>query len=196
MKFEYTMLAKLVSAKWKSKKSEAAIFIDRDGERFKYILDFYRDGEILVPKTVALEVIKNDAMYFGLPEDVSIKEVKKELSLKDIGTLWDTLETMKCQSIADISATQHFNAALWVVERFLKFSCTSKSTRQFDLQGNPVVGISMEGYKDLIPAIKDARKLIPAIKDIISSLENSVLCPTLMSITAPNRCLERFTIEK
>lgn len=39
MKFEDTMLAKLVSAKWNSESSEAAIFIDRNGERFQNILD-------------------------------------------------------------------------------------------------------------------------------------------------------------
>jgi hypothetical protein len=49
MKYEETVMAKLVSEKWNSKNTEAAILIDRDGERFKYILDFYRDGEIIVP---------------------------------------------------------------------------------------------------------------------------------------------------
>jgi hypothetical protein len=39
MKFEDTMPAKLVSEKWNPGSSEAAIFIDRDGERFKYIPD-------------------------------------------------------------------------------------------------------------------------------------------------------------
>jgi hypothetical protein len=53
MKHEETMLAKLVSEKW-NPNSEVPIFVDRDGERFKYILDFFRDGEILVPNTVLL----------------------------------------------------------------------------------------------------------------------------------------------
>jgi hypothetical protein len=52
LKFENTMLATLVSDKWRISRKEEIIFIDRDGERFKYILDWYRDGKINIPKTV------------------------------------------------------------------------------------------------------------------------------------------------
>lgn len=65
LKFEDTMLAKLVSDKW-NQNSHEAIFIDRDGERFKYILDWYRDGKITVPKIVSIDAIKSEAEYFGL----------------------------------------------------------------------------------------------------------------------------------
>lgn len=119
MKFEDTMLARLVSEKWNPKKSEAAIFIDRDGERFKYILDFYRDEQILVPRTVAIETIKNDVMYFGLPEDASIKEAKKEVSLKDARALWNTMKAKKDEVSTNISSMHIVSLALWVVEEFL-----------------------------------------------------------------------------
>jgi hypothetical protein len=84
-------------------------------------------GEILVPKTVAIEAIINDAMYFRLPENVDIKVAKKEVSLKDIRTLWATFEAMNSKSIADMSTMQHFSAALWVVGAFL-----SKNTSRID----------------------------------------------------------------
>jgi hypothetical protein len=78
MKHEGTMLAKLVSERWKPQSNETPIFIDRDVENFKYILEFYRDGEIIVPRTVAIEAIKNDVLYFGSPKNSSIKESNKQ----------------------------------------------------------------------------------------------------------------------
>lgn len=67
-----TMLAKMVSDKWTAKNSREIIFIDRDGERFKYILDWYRNGKIIVPKTIALDAVRSEALYFGLPENAII----------------------------------------------------------------------------------------------------------------------------
>jgi hypothetical protein len=56
LKFENTMLATLVLDKWRTGCKEEIIFIDRDGERFKYILDWYRDGKINLPKTVNINI--------------------------------------------------------------------------------------------------------------------------------------------
>jgi hypothetical protein len=75
MRHEETMLAKLVSKTWFTMSSETPIFIDRDGEIFKYILEFYRDGEIIVPRTIAIETIRKEVPYFGLPENVIIKDM-------------------------------------------------------------------------------------------------------------------------
>jgi hypothetical protein len=52
LKFENTMLANLVSDRWRNGHKDDIIFIDRDGDRFKYILDWYRDGKIHISKTV------------------------------------------------------------------------------------------------------------------------------------------------
>jgi hypothetical protein len=91
MKYEQSMLAKLISEKWNPKNSEA-IFIDRDGENFKYILDLFRDGEVVVPRTVAVEAIKKDALYFGLPKSLSIKRSNKQnLTFQDMSELKETL---------------------------------------------------------------------------------------------------------
>jgi hypothetical protein len=88
MKYEQSMLAKLISEKWNPKNSEA-IFIDRDGENFKYILDLFRDGEVVVPRTVAVEAIKKDALYFGL--SLSIKGSNKQnLTFQDMSELKET----------------------------------------------------------------------------------------------------------
>lgn len=73
MKFEDTLLAQLVVLKG-NKNSQEPIYIERDGERFRYILDWYRDGRINVPKTDSIESIKSDALFFGLPRNIIIEE--------------------------------------------------------------------------------------------------------------------------
>jgi hypothetical protein len=73
MKFEDTLLAQMVVLKW-NKSSQEPIYIERDGERFRYILDWYRDGRINVPKTDSIESIKSEALFFGLPRNIIIEE--------------------------------------------------------------------------------------------------------------------------
>lgn len=43
------------------------IFIDRDPTRFRYILDFYRDGKMHLPVTVSLQEMQKDIEFFCLP---------------------------------------------------------------------------------------------------------------------------------
>jgi hypothetical protein len=74
MKYENTVLAKMVSENWNKGNNLEPLFIDRNGERFQYILDWYRDGRITVPRTVAIEAVKGDALFFGLPDDVVIED--------------------------------------------------------------------------------------------------------------------------
>lgn len=74
MKYEDTMLAKMVADKWQKGGDQEPKFIDRDGERFRYILDWYRDGRITVPRTITIDALKNDVLFFGLPADAIIEE--------------------------------------------------------------------------------------------------------------------------
>jgi len=64
-----TELAKLVE---KHAGGAAPIFVDTAPERFGCILDWYRYGEIFVPKTVPLAAVLQDARRLGLPEEVVV----------------------------------------------------------------------------------------------------------------------------
>ena len=61
---EETMLARLVSDTWLAN-PDATIFIDRDGERFKYVLDYLRYGKVSLPLTVPREMFLLDMEYYG-----------------------------------------------------------------------------------------------------------------------------------
>jgi hypothetical protein len=62
--FPNTMLARMASKTWQTD-PEAAMFVDRDGERFRCILDYMRDGKVHLPLTVAKGALLLDLEYFG-----------------------------------------------------------------------------------------------------------------------------------
>jgi hypothetical protein len=106
---------------------------------------------MLVPNTVAIDAIKNDALYFGLPEDANIKEANKSLFLKNLGKLWKKLKSMK--------------AALWAVDKYLTYSESfSKNETRVCMQDcNYAIEFMNSG--------SDRSKLIAAINNVILSLK-------------------------
>ncbi|EFA79308.1 hypothetical protein PPL_07726 [Heterostelium album PN500] len=60
----------LISGKVEAGKSNS-FFIDRDGEHFRYILNYLRDGDCLYPESIAYEVEKELKFYKVLPQSQS-----------------------------------------------------------------------------------------------------------------------------
>lgn len=68
MKYPTTMLGVMLSTRWEESRSEDdEFFLDRDPVRFRYILDFYRDGTICIPLTMSKKEMLREADYFALP---------------------------------------------------------------------------------------------------------------------------------
>jgi hypothetical protein len=83
MKSPETMLAKLASQRWREKsgnKVEKSIFIDRDGEIFKYILAWYRNNVIIIPRTIPVDAVENEVKYFSLPVTVVVEQEKSPIT--------------------------------------------------------------------------------------------------------------------
>ena len=57
-----------------------AYFIDRNARYFPYVLDYLRNGKLLIDSDISLEALKYEASYFGL---VNLeKELNKRLGLE------------------------------------------------------------------------------------------------------------------
>ena len=69
-----SMLATLISKRWTANNANRPIFIDRNGSRFQFVLDFLRDGKVHLPASVSAEALRADFAYYGLPEDAHIEE--------------------------------------------------------------------------------------------------------------------------
>lgn len=68
-----TMLARYASDTWFPKgenndetDTSSPLFIERNGERFQYVLDYMRDGVLDIPITVSKDAMIRDLSYFGL----------------------------------------------------------------------------------------------------------------------------------
>jgi len=62
-----SLLAKTAFSPWnKDEDHDKEIYIERDGDRFRYVLDYLRDGLVFIPATVAKEAVMLDLNYYGL----------------------------------------------------------------------------------------------------------------------------------
>jgi BTB/POZ domain len=71
-----TMLARLVSERWNGKNGKRPreeddqdeIFIDSDGKRFHFVLDFMRHKRVFLPKSVSKAAVLQDLKFFGFQD--------------------------------------------------------------------------------------------------------------------------------
>lgn len=63
-RYPKTLMARKISRTWQLN-PKASIFIDRNGDRFQYVLDYMRDGEVHLPLSVPKESFILDLEYFG-----------------------------------------------------------------------------------------------------------------------------------
>ena len=82
-----SMLAKIVSDRWNpnSEGSNKPIFIDRNGQRFKYVLDYLRDGKVNLPVGENVETFRTELEYFGIdihPDSITSDDDLEMVSLK------------------------------------------------------------------------------------------------------------------
>jgi len=60
-----TMLAKSASKRWQEV-SMSEIFIERDGDLFRHVLSYLRDGRVVLPLTASREGLMLELQYYGL----------------------------------------------------------------------------------------------------------------------------------
>lgn len=60
-----TLMAKIASKTWQQDGLDQPYFIDGDGERFRYCLDYMRRGRVYLPLTVSKGSLLQDLDYYG-----------------------------------------------------------------------------------------------------------------------------------
>jgi hypothetical protein len=89
-----TMLANIASEKWQED-PEAEIFIERNGNRFQYVLDYMRDGKVVLPVTESKESVLAELKYFGVEankSEVSDTSAKRADCVKSYSTVIQDLK--------------------------------------------------------------------------------------------------------
>jgi hypothetical protein len=191
LKFDDTMLAKLISEKQIKGSNQEPLFIDRNGERFQYILDWYRDGRITLPKTIAIEAIKSDALFFGLPENAIIEESNSisdyMSSFYDTSTRLDKMKSnlgeMKQENLDKSIEVIIEGVAIWIIREML-----AKMSLEVGIPD--VIEVTLRPY-DIISPFKDIDRefvvtnmasFVPAIQKIFANLGDENLHNYLTSV--------------
>ena len=78
--FQDSMLRRITSDTWNNESNDdplldpdltkkEEIFIERDGGRFKFVLDYMRDGEVSLPLSIPRQQLVSDMEYYGIDFD-------------------------------------------------------------------------------------------------------------------------------
>jgi hypothetical protein len=194
LKFNDTMLAKLIVEKQIKGSIQEPLFIDRNGERFQYILDWYRDGRISVPKTIGIDAVKIDALFFGLPENAIIEEANSTYDY--MSSLHDTvtrlkkvklnLDEMDQKNVDKNIAIKIDSIAIWVIREML-----AKINLDYGIP--EIVEVPLELYQKDDPFgvnifVYDHRdSFVPAIQKIFANLGDELLPIYLTSVNLEDR---------
>ncbi|KAL3917193.1 MAG: hypothetical protein SGILL_004827, partial [Bacillariaceae sp.] len=152
-----TMLARMIDTTWKHEhyKPGDMIYIDRNGNRFQYVLDYMRDGTVHLPVTECYAAIAHELDYFGF-ENVGPKKVvqgtleggrimtsisgnvSEELDSidKDIQDLETKIKSSKNQKHAIRAAHILFMRAANVPDELDRFQITIQDSDDKDTFGN------------------------------------------------------------
>ncbi|CAK9076996.1 Hypothetical protein (Fragment) [Durusdinium trenchii] len=128
-----TFLVTVLDDPWRDDAKE--ICVEGNKERFRYILDWYRYGSILLPRSIGLAEMKRDCAFFQLPEDVQIKHESATLAqgVRMIADLRKNIQE-QCAEMTRIAKKDIVDAetkildadaqiiAAWIVERLAQRS--------------------------------------------------------------------------
>lgn len=148
LKHPETMLGAMLSARWEESVSkDDEFFLDRDPLRFRYILDFYRDGTICIPLTMSKKEMLREAEFFALP-----------VTKVDIQFDWDDQDDIQRVVIKHQFKQEGRTSAMVACAYELASMHIGK------LESNPASG-SVTLFKSDIPESSFARVLCPTVLD-------------------------------
>jgi hypothetical protein len=86
-----SMLAKSAATQWHTDPN-AEIFVDRNGTRFQYVLDYLRDGQVDLPVFVSKASLLLDLDFFGVPVNENIIVVNTTDFFEEVNRLQAELD--------------------------------------------------------------------------------------------------------
>jgi hypothetical protein len=121
-KFPSTVLARMTSETWQ-KDPEATLFIDRDSDRFRFCLDYMRDGEVWLPLNAPKEGILLDLDYFGF-ENVDPRKIHGGSS--NLAAAWQLSKCKEEHEMVLSTCTKNVKAAETTLKA-AKRACTENT---------------------------------------------------------------------
>lgn len=98
------------------------ICVEGNKQRFRYILDWYLYGSILLPHSISLAEMRRDCAFFQLPDDLPIQREQPTLmeSLCCANRFYRTLKDIKQECVERQQSAQNEVAAMTLVQELLQ----------------------------------------------------------------------------
>lgn len=94
-----SMLTRIASKQWHTDDSE--IFIDRNGSRFQYVLDYLRDGRVILPISECKEAIVSELEYYNIDFDEDyIRHSSQGQAADGMKIIQNTILKWRCADLA------------------------------------------------------------------------------------------------
>lgn len=120
-----TMLSSLVSGD-EGKTAEDAVFIDRNGRLFEYVLDYVRTNKVYLPTTVSRAAVKDEFEYYGIA--VNLFNVHEKYGLEYTRALVETIDKKQKELDALNAEKLAIQASALAESDFLKSKSTPSTT--------------------------------------------------------------------
>jgi K+ channel tetramerisation domain. len=124
--FPNSMLSKSASEQWQKDPKSDEIFIERNGVRFQYVLDYMRDGKVDVPLSQTKASILAELDYFGIDvADKTVIDCSKTIATRGIACahlVTSQLQELRRELDEDIAVKK---LASWSLKSMLESSIDS-----------------------------------------------------------------------
>lgn len=99
-RYPETMLTAASSKTWQHDQDEE-VFIDRNGQRFQFVLDYLRDGKVVLPMYETKDALASELEYFNIEVDMNrITYAKEGPSANGIQQLQNAILSWRCADLA------------------------------------------------------------------------------------------------
>mmetsp|Transcript_267 Transcript_267/g.440 ORF Transcript_267/g.440 Transcript_267/m.440 type:complete len:198 (+) Transcript_267:191-784(+) len=107
-----SMLTRIASKEWHTDESE--IFIDRNGSRFQYVLDYLRDGRVILPVSECKETVVYELEYYNIDFDEDyIRHSSQGQAADGMKIIQNTILKWRCADLAADCIQAAWDDAKW-----------------------------------------------------------------------------------
>jgi len=96
-----SMLTRSSSDIWHKEKDDSEIFIERNGLRFQYVLDYLRDGEVFLPISECKEAVLAELEYYNIDyKEECIHSSQGQAAGGALQIIQNTIHKWRCADLA------------------------------------------------------------------------------------------------
>jgi BTB/POZ domain len=159
-KFPDSMVSKICSDTWNNNEKEdgddvdndndddddddeGELFIERDGERFRYVLDYMRDGSVQLPLSIPRGQLVMDLEYYGIDyddESITLSVADPKDLFRGLARYNDFFDQLEAKIEVDYKVAVAQKAACLVAKKFFGNLCTGEKPA-------PVIPPSHRGHQ-------------------------------------------------